>query len=489
MRFAVVLGAALLALAAAGCGRTSNDKVGGARGKPVVLTLASHETGADPQEWIDAVERLSGGSLRIEVKRGWRGHEVAYEKHTLADVRSGKVDLASIPARAYDSFGVKSFQPLLAPFLIDSYALERKVLGSDLPGQLLPGIKPLGVVGIALLPGELQKVLSVGTPMLGPSEYRGTAIGISPSELAARSFRALGAIPKDLARGGDTSRVEGVEQGLFQIVASGYEADTPGETLPVNVNFWPRLASIVMNERKYDTLAPEQREVFRNAGREALGPAVKRLARDQDEALDVICDLPGGDFLFLLATPSDLAALRRAVRPVYRRLERDPATRRAIKSITAMRKSVTPELLPSCPGGRPRHVSANAAAVPMNVTGDLNKTGPTTWQGTVTSRQLGRGRLVLQGQVYFSKLIARRYLEFKARFSRVQLRGCVVAAFIPGPRGGYGWDGPGAIAGASRALRKYVGLALRFRGITKKGDLSHMHGGFRSVTSTGLLCH
>jgi TRAP-type C4-dicarboxylate transport system substrate-binding protein len=471
MRFAVVIATPLLALAAAGCGSTSNDKAGGARGKPVVLTLASHEMGADVQEWIDAVARLSGGSLRIEVKRGWRGHEVDYEKHTLADVRSGKVDLASIPAQAYDTFGVRSFQALLAPFLIDSYALERSVLASDLPGQLLPGIKPLGVVGISLLPGELQKVLSVDTPMLGPSDYRGAQIGIRPSELAARSFRALGATSKDLAPGGD---FDGFEQGVFQIVANGYEDATPDETLPINVNFWPRVTSVVVNEKKYDALAPEQREILRDAGRDALGPAMKRLAHEQDEALDVICNLPERDFLFLKATPSDLAALRRAVRPVYRRLDRDPATRRAVKSITAMKKNVTAEPIPSCPGALPRRVSAHAAAVAVNV--DLNKTGPTTWQGTVTSKQLGRGRFALQGHVYFSKLIPRHYLEFKARFPKGQLRGCVIS-------------GPGVIAGASRALRRYVGLSLRFRGFTKKGDQSHMHGGFKSDAPTGLLCH
>jgi TRAP-type C4-dicarboxylate transport system substrate-binding protein len=490
MRFAIAVAAALLALAGTGCGGASNDKAGGVRHDPIVLTLAVHETGRAVQEWIDAVERLSGGSLQIEVKRGWRGHEVNYEKSTVADVRSGKVDLASIPARAYDTFGVRNLQALLGPFLIDSYALERKVLSSDLPDQMLLGVKPLGVVGIALLPGELQKMLSFGSPMLAPSDYRGTRIGIRPSEVAARTFRTLGATPRSLAPGGDISGLDGAEQDVFQIVASRY-LDVAGETLPVNLNFWPRVASIVMNHKEYDALAPEQRESLRNGDREALGPTLKRLAHDQDNALDVICDVPPSHrpLLFLSATSSNLAAMRRAVRRVYRPLQRDPATRRAIKSIAAMRKDVIPEPVPSCPGRPLRPVSANAgSAATVNVAGDLTKTGATTWEGPVTSKQLGRGRLVLAGHVYFSKRFPRRYLKFKADFSGGELRGCVFNVIVPRPNGDYGWNGPGDIAGASGALRKYVGLTLRFGGITRKGDLRHMRGGFRTGAPTGLAC-
>src|SRR6266545_7870625 len=107
LRFALIAAAALLAPAAAGCGGGSSDRVGGTRPpQTVVLTIASHEGGADVLEWIEAVERLSHGSLRIEVKDGWRRNQVDYEKASIADVRLGKVDLASIPARSYDTLGV-----------------------------------------------------------------------------------------------------------------------------------------------------------------------------------------------------------------------------------------------------------------------------------------------------------------------------------------------------------------------------------------------
>jgi TRAP-type C4-dicarboxylate transport system substrate-binding protein len=498
-RFVLLAAAALLGLAATGCGGGSNDRSGGTsndraggtrRPQTVVLTLAGHESGSGVRDWIDAVQRLSHGSLRIEVKNSSRRGEAGYEKKTIADVRAGKVDLASIPARAYDTIGARSFQGLLAPFLVDSYALEHKVPAGDLPARMLSGVKPLGVIGIALLPGPLQKVLSISGPMLAPSDYRRQPdpIGIRTSELAAGTFRALGVTSTE-ALGGDTSRMAGIEQGLVEIVANRYQAATAGETLSSNVNFWPRVMSIVMNDKTNAALSPAQREALKSAGREALGPAMRRLAREERAALDVICNPPGDDptvFFFLTASPSSLTALRSAVRPVYRRLDRDRVARAAIAAIEEMKKHVTAEAAPCCPGARPPH--AGAAARALRVTGDLTATSHTTWAGTVTSTGLGRGCLALKGQLRFRSFVTGRYLQLTARFLSGVLRGCVCMAVTPTRHRTFSWGGPGVIVSASRPLRRYVGLSLRFGGVTKASDLSHVHGGFVSDAPSGLPC-
>lgn len=500
-RFVLIAAAALLGLTTTGCGGgsndragdTSNDRAGGTRRpQTVVLTLASHETAANVGEWIDAVQRLSHGSLRIEVKDGWRRGEVDYEKKTIADVRAGKVDLASIPARAYDTLGVRSFQGLLAPFLIDSYALEQKVLAGDLPDRMLPGVKPLGVVGIALIPGGLQKILSISGPMLAPSDYRAhprKSIGIRPSEAAAGTFRALGAGYTDLAPGGDTGRIAGIEQDLVGIVANRYQSLTAGETLPANVNLWPGVTSLAMYDKAYAALSPAQRDALRSGGHAALGPTMRRLAHDERAALNVICNPPGNQipaYFFLTASPSNLTALHSAVQPVYRQLDRDLLTRTAIAAIEGMKKHVAPEAAPRCPGTRPPH--AGAAAGALSVSGDLTATSHTTWEGTVTSTDLGRGRLVLKRHLLFRSFVTGRLLKLTARFSSGELRGCVAMAITPTPHGIFRWGGPGVIVSASPRLRRYVGLSLRFGGITKANDLRHMRGGFVSDAPSGLPC-
>ena len=86
-----------------------------------MLTLADHEQGPDQvQFWVEEVQRRAGGSLRIQVTNHWRDQEFTYHKATVADVQAGKVQLAKINARAYDTVGIDSFQALVAPFLIDN---------------------------------------------------------------------------------------------------------------------------------------------------------------------------------------------------------------------------------------------------------------------------------------------------------------------------------------------------------------------------------
>lgn len=485
--------AVLLALTASGCfGGRSGDRAGGTKkAKVVVLTLAVHDAGPGVGEWIAAVERRSGGSLRIELRDGWRQDEVDYEKGTIADVRAGKVDLASIPARAYDTLGVTSFQAALAPFLVDSYALQRQVLAGDLPDRMLSGLDPLGVTGIAVLPGGLQKILSFSRPLLAPTDYRTAttreSIGIRPSVLAASTFRALRADSTDLAPGGDTAGIAAVESDLAGIVANRYQALTAGETLAANVNLWPQITSIVVNQRALAALSEIQRSALRSAGRDALGPSTTRLAHDERAALGTICKPPGQAtpaFFFLTASPSDRAALLRAVRPVYRGLSRDPATRAAIATIAGQKQRSDAEASPRCAGARAAHA---ATAPSLHIAGELTAAGPSRWTGPVTAAGLGRGRLTLTRDVRFSTVTTGTLLRLVARFPHGELRGCLAVSITPSP-GSFRWTGPGAILATSPALRRYEQLSLRFAGVTRASDLRHVRGGFTTGAPSGLPC-
>ena len=178
-----------LALAAAGCGGFT--KAGGTSRHTVVLTIANHETGdRDLKEYISAVSRLSDGSITFELEGGWRAQDIDYDRGTVADVRAGKVDLAKVAVRSFDELGADGFEAVSAPFLVDGLALERKLLASRLPNKMLPAIHPLGVEGLAMLPGELRRPFGLTRRLLQPSDYPGAVIGIGPSLLSARTFRA-----------------------------------------------------------------------------------------------------------------------------------------------------------------------------------------------------------------------------------------------------------------------------------------------------------
>jgi TRAP-type C4-dicarboxylate transport system substrate-binding protein len=147
--------AAALAIGAAACGTGNLDKAGGPVSKPVVLTLVDGEGDiSNAQPFARAVRNLSHGTLRIKIEGNWRPRDPNYETGVIQDVRAGKAQLGITASRAFDLVGVDSFQALQAPFLIDSYALERKVLDSSIPATMLAGLHPTVWRASAYCPGR-----------------------------------------------------------------------------------------------------------------------------------------------------------------------------------------------------------------------------------------------------------------------------------------------------------------------------------------------
>jgi TRAP-type C4-dicarboxylate transport system substrate-binding protein len=365
-RACTLLAAVAVALAPSACSSSGVDKAGGTRTEqPVVLTLADHETGPHQvQLWIEEVQRRSGGSLRIQVTNRWRDQEVAYDKGTIADVQAGKVQLAKVAARAYDTVGVTSFQALLAPFLIDNQRLEQRVLESELTGQTLAGTGKLGLVGLTVLPTDLRKPLGLSRPLVAVEDYRGARIGVREGELAKATFTALGATPVGYVPGGPLSGLDGVELGLETI--EGNEYDQQAKALTANITFWPKPVTVVMNRKAFESLTPSQQDALRQAGASVLARQVK-LMQDLNnrEARHTLCQR---GLRFLSASTQELATLRRAVQPVYDQLEHNPQTRSFLQQIQAMRRETRAAAAPDAPACSPSDSAtgvANQQATPL----------------------------------------------------------------------------------------------------------------------------
>jgi TRAP-type C4-dicarboxylate transport system substrate-binding protein len=345
-RAVAVVGLSAVALAASACSGSGVDKAGGTRTKqPVVLTLANHEDGPDDVRfWIVEVQRRSAGSLRIEVSNHWQDQEIDYDKATIADVQAGKVQLAKVAVRAYDTVGVTSFQALVAPFLIDNQALERRVLESSIAGQMLAGTSKLGLVGLAVLPTDLRKPLGLSRPLVAVKDYRGARIGVREGEVAKATFTALGATPVGYVPGGPLSGLDGAELGLGTI--RGNEYDQQAKALTANVTFWPKPVTVVMNRKAFESLTPGQQDALLQAGASVIE---RQLAfRQGEEARDreVLCQRR---LRFVRASNQDLTALRRAVQPVYDTLERNAQTRSLLQQIQIMKQATRATATPHAP--------------------------------------------------------------------------------------------------------------------------------------------
>src|SRR4029077_13767018 len=213
--------AALLAALAliGGCAGPGLNKAGGPQArKPVVLTLANFiGYSGELDGFAREVQRLSAGAMRIDIEPRWRLHQVDFETGLIGDVRAGKADLGAAGSEAWASVGVSSFRALNAPLLINSYALQDRVLRGPMIGRMLHGLRPLGLAGIGVLPGPLRKPLGISRPLLKPSDYAGLRIGVQQSRVADATMRALGATPVLFPAEGAITALEAIEQQISSI--------------------------------------------------------------------------------------------------------------------------------------------------------------------------------------------------------------------------------------------------------------------------------
>ena len=147
------------------------------------------------------------------------------------------------------------------------------MLESPLVERMLEGVEPLGLVGLAVLPGLLAPTLRRSRGRSSARrDYAGAVFGIRYGGVARDSLAALGATAKAY-RIGSLAGLDGAELDPWTIASNGYDA--PGATLTANVVLWARPETIVISRAAFDRLPPAQQEILRRAGREARGAGAR----------------------------------------------------------------------------------------------------------------------------------------------------------------------------------------------------------------------
>jgi TRAP-type transport system periplasmic protein len=362
MTRAPLLGVAVaLALVPLACDSSSSDRAGGkqpaspADGRATTLTLANVNSEPEVLEvFAREVDDLSRGRLRIRFRNNWgQGRDGIGEVNVIRDVQAGKADLGWAGSRTFDLVGERTFGPLHAPMMIDSYALELKVLEDErVVGPMLESLDPLGLEGVGVLPGPLRRPLG-DRRLATPADWSGMRIGHAGGEQIERSLRALGARPRIIVSSGEFTGLDGVESHVTSIAGNGYNREAP--YLTGNVVLWPRPLVLFAG----DGVTRTQLGVLQRAARAAAPGVVDELRKSDEERLAVICRQ---ELKLSFASGSALARLRQAFRPVYVRLESDAATRTALARMERIASALgEPSDAVSCGGDEP---PPSAAAMP-----------------------------------------------------------------------------------------------------------------------------
>jgi TRAP-type C4-dicarboxylate transport system substrate-binding protein len=350
-----------LTLGLAACGGSGTDRAGGsAVGRPKTLTLANGlDDARDVQAFADEVRRLSHGTLLVRVKSEWRWGQVEFERGLIADVRAGKAELGWTGSRAFDRLGVHSFDALQAPFLVDSYELERRVLAGPSAARMLAGIRRLGVVDVGLLPGPLRH-LATPRPIRRASDLRGLSLLTQTAAEDDRALSMLGATPsRQLAHLATLGGLDGAEGHLASIAGNHFERAAPYVT--ADVVLWPRPGVLFAGRRAWEHLTEGQRSVLRRAAVTAQPKALQAVVRDERIARDQLCS---AGVRFVESGSRTRAALQQEMEPIYGELRRSAETADALADIERLRGTVPAAAPLACPAGARRQPDVNPAGIP-----------------------------------------------------------------------------------------------------------------------------
>jgi TRAP-type transport system periplasmic protein len=375
-RVGVVAAAAALFVAACSTDEQASsggdDKAGGAA-DPVVLTMADFTSGLNyepaVQYFVDQVERLSGGSLQIDVSHEWGGFAADAEQQVVRDVAAGEIDLAWVGTRVFDTLGVNSLRALTAPMLIDSYPLQRAVIASDIPDEMLADLDDVDVTGIAVLADGLRKPIAVDQPLLSPDDYADIRFTALRSTTHADSIRALGAIPGEALAasrnaGLTSGDIQGFEMSLHHYAINQLQDIAPYVT--ANVNLWPQTVALIANPDALDDISDDQRGWLMQAAADAAEQSTDLVDDDSQRLVD-LCE---SGARFANASDADLAAMRASFEPVLVTLEADPETEHFIARIAELKQATDPgpalDVAAECTGPAPVDPSEAASADPAD---------------------------------------------------------------------------------------------------------------------------
>jgi TRAP-type C4-dicarboxylate transport system substrate-binding protein len=328
----------------ASCGSHRSDKAGGVT-TPVVLRIAAHKDNDVAQLFTDEIRRLSKGRIRVEFAAGSRDNDPAdADVRHASEVRDGRYDLGVISAPAWDELGVRSLEPLQAPFLISDQSLFKAILASPLADRMLEGLRAQHVVGLSLMITWLEHIVSDFGPLSTTSDFQGKRILGPVSHVNDAVLSALGATPvhagpgqeeKSIARG----EIDGQEMPAFA---------RPNVWLTANVTFYAPALTVVANEQRFAKLSDQQRRILRTAAAHAAQGVAREMASDPEVGL-VENHCKRGHVR--LASREDLAAFEQAELPVYAQLERDPQVKATIAAIRELKRRTPPDPAPRIPAG------------------------------------------------------------------------------------------------------------------------------------------
>lgn len=283
------------------------------------------------------VKALSGGKLVVDVRyddpdyaqptdRAW-----PWQARHLNNVRSGRVDLATVWAPSLELAGIKTARALHVPFMLTSEEAATRATAGALSTRIMAGFDRANLVGLALAPQGLARLFSAGKPLASTSDFTGATIRTPYGPTSVTVLKALGARPVDRSGGTFTTALSKGQIRANEInweIASAYLATSQTAR---NVVLYPQVNAIVANSGAWAKLDEGQQAILRQAAKDARTRMLQRW--DERREAQAFCQKGGG----VTDVPkAQLDALRQKGSAVVQQFSRDAETGKLIGSIRAL---------------------------------------------------------------------------------------------------------------------------------------------------------
>ena len=329
------------ALMVAGCTSQGAGKAGGAPAAApngtITLTFASADPRPVDTTFATLVDQDSGGHLRLRTVF-YNARSVGVDQTIAADLQKGKLDVADVGSRAWESLGISAFRAYQDPFLITSRELLDAAVTGPVAAGLLATLKPAGITGLAIAPDSIRYLYST-RPLTTPAQFSGAKIGINDSATTSEVLAALDATPvTDIAAGPPAVQalrdgtLTAIESNPVNAMENGYVQVAP--YVVVNAPLFAKTTTFAVNSAQLARLPARDAGWLRQAVQQAAATEATSAA---DRAMwGTLC---GQGLKPLALTGQQLTVLQNAEAPTYADLAADSQTTLAIDRIGGLATS------------------------------------------------------------------------------------------------------------------------------------------------------
>ena len=273
------------------------------------------------------LRQSTGGRYGINVEHGDRDSE----NFTIAQVRTGTLDMARVNLAVFNSMAPATIVPSL-PFVFRSTEHMRRVLDGPIGDEILASMDAEGFIGLCFYDMGARSFYSRKGPIHSVDDMKGLAVRVQPSDISVETFKAMGArpvaVPFDRVTAAlKAAMVDASENSWPAYVSAGHDRVARYYSLTEH-SMMPGV--LVFSKRVWSELSPDDRRAVRAAARESVS-----FMRGKLDSYEVSARLKAEQSGSEVVDTVNRKSFADVLTPLYPKLLPDAALRAMIRQVQA----------------------------------------------------------------------------------------------------------------------------------------------------------